>query len=251
MNALESSTPSLPSGPRERFATTQWTVVLSAGRRFSPEARQALAALCQSYWQPIYAYARRWCGQVEDARDLVQGFFAELLEKQYLAAATPTRGRFRSFLLTAFQHYVSRQRAQARAQKRGGGRRIFRLDFDAVDSRIDWQPAGGRTPEEQFERQWALRLLERVVERLETEMQAKGKSALWASLKPFLLGEHGSMTYAAAARKLAMTEAAAKMAASRLRKRYRELLREEIAQTVSDPQDLEDELRELLAVLSR
>ena len=226
-------------------------MVLAAGRRSTAQSRQALAALCQSYWQPIYAYARRWSGNVDDARDLVQGFFTELLEKDVVAAATPERGRFRSFLLTTFQHYVSRQRAKARAKKRGGDNVTFSLDFAAADSRTSWEPSGGRTPEEEFERRWAMHLLARVVERLEAEMHGKGKSALWASLKPFLLGEHGPTTYAAVAEELAMSQAAVKMAASRLRKRYRDLLHEEIAHTVASPEEVDEELRDLLAVLSR
>ncbi|MCS7017376.1 MAG: hypothetical protein NZM42_14835, partial [Gemmatales bacterium] len=173
----------------------------------------------------------------------------ELLEKDYLRTATPERGRFRSFLLTACQHCLSKHWAKLKAQKRGGGRRPLSLDFAATDSRMGDLAATSRTSEQEYERQWALALLARVLDQLEQSYVQSGKGALFTALKPFLLGEQGQATYGALTAQLGLTEAAVKMAASRLRRRYRELLREEIAQTVASPEEVEDELRYLFTAL--
>jgi len=234
-----------------RFTTTCWRIVLAAGQPSSPECRHALASLCQVYWLPLYAYARRRVTDRNEAEDLTQAFFAELLEKDYLRAATPHRGRFRAFLLTAFKHFLSKQWAKAKAQKRGGGRTPLSLDFEAAEQRVCVEPCAGRTPRQEYDRQWAVQLLAQVLLRLEQEFAGKGKGELLAALKPFLLGTHGELTYAAVAARLDMTEAAVKMAASRMRRRYRELLREEIAQTVPGPEDVEEEIRLLFAALAR
>ncbi len=228
--------------------TTHWSLVLATGRRSAPQAHQALEMLCGTYWPSVYAYVRRRGINATEAQDLTQAFFAELLDKDYLLQATPERGRFRCFLLTVCQHFLSKYWARAKAQKRGGGRQPLSLDFAATDRRLEPLSAA-RTPEQEYERQWALALLAEVLDLLEREYTQAGKGSLLAALKPFLLGEHAGLTYAAVAEKLGMTEAAVKMAASRLRRRYRELLRQEIAQTVAGPEEVEDELKHLFTSL--
>jgi RNA polymerase sigma-70 factor (ECF subfamily) len=230
------------------FATTHWSVVMSAGRDSSPDSRQALASLCETYWYPLYAYARRRVPDVNEAQDLTQAFFAELLEKNYVGSATPDRGRFRAFLLTAFKHYLSKQWEKAKAQKRGGGRAPISLDFHAADSQLRIEPATGLTAEQCYDQQWAIALLGQIMQRLEAEFRQAGKAEQFRLLKGFIIGDHGP-TYAQAAEQLDMTEAAAKKSASRMRKRYGELLREEIAQTVAGPGEVQEEIRNLFAVL--
>lgn len=231
--------------------TTHWSLVQSAGRKSSPTGRQALETLCRLYWPPLYAYIRR-CGiNAVEAEDLTQAFFAELLDKDYLLQASPERGRFRSFLLAACQHFLSKQWAKARAQKRGGGRARLSLDFAQAEQRLALEPAVSTTPQQEYERQWAITLLRQVLAQLEQEFTRSGKGELFAALKPLLLGEHDGSIYATAAAELAITVAAAKMAASRLRGRYRQLLREAIAQTVSTPEDVDDEIRRLFAALAQ
>ena len=234
---------------KDAFATTQWSIVISAGHESSPDSRRALESLCQAYWQPLYAYARCRVSDVHEAQDLTQAFFAELLEKNYVGAATPDRGRFRAFLITAFKHFLSKQWEKAKALKRGGGRAPLSLDFESADSNFRIEPESGLTPDQIYDRQWAIALLDQIVERLRCEFEAAGKEELFEELKSFMVGEHQGQTYAQAAVRLNMTEAAARKAASRMRGRYRELLREEIAQTVSDPDDVENEIRNLFAVL--
>jgi RNA polymerase sigma-70 factor (ECF subfamily) len=232
------------------FATTRWTLVVQAGRRSTPDADQALATLCQAYWYPLYAYVRRRVKDVHEAQDLTQEFFARLLEKEYLTQAQPERGRFRAFLLTSFKHFLSKEREKARAQKRGGGKTPVSLDFEAGESRLSFEPADTLTPEQIYERQWATALLGRVMERLKQEHERQGKSQQFERLKLLLAGENQQVTYAVAAASLGTTQSAVKMAAHRLRKRYRELLRLEIAQTVASPEEVDDELASLLATYS-
>ncbi len=242
------SNPTSESGPRH-FATTHWSVVAAAGgRRDDAAAHQALSQLCETYWYPLYVYARRRVTDVADAQDLTQAFFAELLEKNAVSAATPERGRFRAFLLTAFQHFLSKQREKSRALKRGGGRTPLSLDFATADSAIGIEPATHLTPEQIFDQHWALAVLRQTLTRLESELAQAGKQNQFDELRGFIIGDHGETTYAQAAAKLNMTEAAAKKAASRLRQRYRDLLRAEIAQTVADPADVDDEIRNLFTV---
>lgn len=238
----------IPAKDRD-FNTTRWSVVLAAGRRSSPASTRALACLCEAYWYPLYAYVRRRVGDVNEARDLTQAFFAELLEKNYVASATPARGRFRAFLLTAFKHFLSKQRDKAKAKKRGGGRTGISLAFESADARYSLEASRGLSPEQLYERQWAITLLGQIMERLENECAASGKAKQFNELKGFLIGEHAETTYAAAAAKLRMSEAAAKMAAHRMRRRYRQLLRDEIAQTVAGPEEVDDEIRNLFASL--
>jgi len=240
--------PGAASRDRE-FATTRWSLVISAGQNSSPESQRALASLCETYWPPLYAYVRRRVPDVNEAQDLTQAFFAELLEKNYVGTATPARGRFRAFLLTALKHFLSKERDRARAQKRGGGRRLYSLDFASADSALQVDPAAGLTAEQCFDKQWAITLLNQIMDRLQSEFERSGKARLFLELKGFLIGEHGESTYAQVAARLNMMEAAARKAASRMRMRYRELLRDEIAQTVAGPDEVDEEVRNLLAAL--
>ena len=202
------------------------------------------------YWYPLYAYVRRRVADVNEAQDLTQAFFAELLEKNYVGSATPDRGRFRAFLLTALKHYLSKQWEKARAQKRGGGRVPISLDFQSADSSLSIEPESGLTPEQLYDQQWAIALLGQIMERLKREFSEAGKAQQFEELKGFVIGDHAGNSYAQAAARLNLTEAAARKAGSRMRQRYRELLREEIAQTVSSPEEVDDEIRNLFTTLN-
>ncbi|HIK95999.1 MAG TPA: sigma-70 family RNA polymerase sigma factor [Planctomycetes bacterium] len=215
--------------------TTRWSIVMSAGRTTSPDSRRALESLCETYWYPLYGYARRTLPNIDEAQNLTQAFFVELLEKNYVGSATPDRGIFRSFLLATFRHFLSKE--WANAQKRGGGRLPISLDFQSADSSFSIEPAAGLTAEQFFDQQWAIALLSRIMERLEAEFSQAGKAKQFEELKGFIIGDHAGTTYAQAADKLEMTEAAARKAGSRMRQRYGELLREEIAETVAGPDD--------------
>jgi len=234
-----------------RFTTTHWSVVLEAGARSSADSQRALESLCAAYWSPLYAYVRRRVSDVHDAQDLTQAFFAELLQKNYVGSATPERGRFRAFLLTALKHFLSKQWDKAKAKKRGGGRPTIPLDFASADSRCPIEPAGGLTPEELYDRRWAQTLLDQVMARLERQFANDGKQVQFERLKLFIIGQHEGATYAEAAEALGTTAAAAKMAVHRMRRRYRRLLREEVSQTLVDPSDADDEIRDLFAAFSR
>jgi RNA polymerase sigma-70 factor (ECF subfamily) len=248
---MSASDPFPRSGSAEarQFANTRWSLVAAAGHGNSDAARQALATLCQLYWYPLYAYARRQLSTAEDAQDMTQAFFAELLEKDYLQAADPQRGRFRSFLLTAFKHFLSRQRERAHARKRGGGRSPLSLDFQAGESRYHLEPADHETPETIYERRWALAVLEQALSRLRREMAGAGKEKLFECLKGALAGEGLQESYARIARELGLSEPAVKVVVYRLRRRYQELLRAEIGQTVTSPEEVEEELRDLFAAV--
>ena len=222
---------------------------MSAGHTSSANSRQALESLCGTYWYPLYAYVRRRVPDVSEAQDLTQAFFAELLEKNYVGSATPERGRFRAFLLTAFKHFLSKEWEKAKAQKRGGGRVPIPLNFDSADSRYSIEPSSGLTAEQLYDRQWAVTLLGQIMQRLEIEFDRGRKAKQFEELKGFIIGDHTGTTYADVAARLNMTEAAAKMSGSRMRRRYRELLREEIAQTVDGPDEVDDEIRNLFAIL--
>jgi RNA polymerase sigma-70 factor (ECF subfamily) len=234
-------------GQKRRFVTTQWSLVLAAQDAGSPRAREALARLCEGYWYPLYAYVRRQGHSAEDAQDLTQGFFARLLEKSYLQQVDRDKGRFRSFLLAACGHFLSNERDRVRAVKRGGGAPPLPLDLASAEQRYSIEPAHDLTPEKQFLRQWTLTLLDRVLAALRDELAAKGKAELFESLKPFLTGEDES--YAKAAERLGLGVGATRVAVHRLRRRYRQVLREEVLETLDDPQALEDEIQSLLACL--
>jgi DNA-directed RNA polymerase specialized sigma24 family protein len=237
------------AGNDHQFAATRWSVVLVAGRRSSPDSRRALESLCEAYWYPLYAYVRRRVADTNDAHDLTQAFFAELLAKNYVGSAKAERGRFRAFLLTSLKHFLSKEWEKARALKRGGGKAPISLDFESADSQYRIEPACSLTPEQIYDREWAVALLGRIMQRLERESADGGNATQFEELKGFLIGEHAGATYADVATRLGTTEAAVKMAAHRMRRRYRKLLREEIAETVSGPEEIEDEILKLFATL--
>ncbi len=225
-------------------------MVITAGRSDTTRARAALARLCQTYWFPLYAYVRRRGHSPEDAQDLTQEFFARLLERNWVADADQKKGRFRSFLLAAMNHFLADAWDKAQAQKRGGGVAPLPLRFDTAETRYGVEPADNLTPERSFERRWALTLLDEVVKRLQLEYDREGKADLFAALNPCLVGERTSQPYGQLATKLGTSEAAVKSAVHRLRQRYRQLLRDEIAQTVAIPEEVDEELRHLFAVLA-
>jgi RNA polymerase sigma factor (sigma-70 family) len=232
-----------------RFPTTRWTMVVAAGDPRRKEARSALAALCESYWYPLYAYLRRRGYPADQAQDLTQEFFIRVLEGRYLDRADPGKGRFRAFLLTSLKFFVADEEDRNRAQKRGGGA-LLPVEFSSGEDRYQREPAHGETPERIFERRWALTVLDRVVEKLRDEFVHHGRPEHFERLKVFLLGQSDA-PYAALAREMNTSEGALKVAIHRLRKRYRELFRQEIADTVADPAELETELRYLAGVLTR
>ena len=238
-----------PKSSAAQFATTHWSVVLAAGRRGSSDCEAALETLCKTYWCPLYAYVRRRVPDVHEAQDLTQAFFERLLEKDYVADADPKRGRFRAFLLTAFKHFLSKEWDKARAQKRGGGRAFISLDFAAGESRYLREPADELTPERVYDRQWALTLLEQVLARLRDEFVRAGQADLFEQLKVFITARTTAAGYAGTAGELNISEGAVRVAVHRLRRRYRQLLRAEIAQTVSEPGSVEDEIRSLFSAL--
>jgi RNA polymerase sigma factor (sigma-70 family) len=231
------------------FVTTHWSVVLTAGRSDTTRARIALEKLCQTYWYPLYAYVRRRGYSPEDAQDLTQEFFACLLERNAVATVAPEKGRFRSFLLASMNHFLADEWDKARAQKRGGGK-VMLLDFQTAETRLGEHTAAGLTPEQAFEQRWAIALLEHVYRQLEQEHREQGKAALFDALRYTLTGSSRSAPYADLARKLDLTEGAVKVAVHRLRQRYRVLLRQAIADTVSSPEEVEDELRYLFRTLA-
>lgn len=232
-----------------QFVTTHWSLVLQAGQPAGPNYRESLGTLCQTYWPPLYAYLRRRGYDASAAEDLVQGLFAHLLEREDIALADPQRGRFRSFLLTCLKHFVASAHDKDRAQKRGGGKAAVSLDISNAESRFAPQPADHWTPEREFERNWALTVLERVSARLREEMTLAGRSEQFERLRPSLAESFKHGQYGEAARALGMTEAAVRVAMHRMRKRYRELLRDEVAQTLADPADVDGEIRDLMAAL--
>jgi RNA polymerase sigma-70 factor (ECF subfamily) len=224
-------------------------MVLAARQRHAPEAEAALTALCQSYWFPLYAFIRRQGHTADEAQDLTQEFFARLLEKDFLEAVDRDKGRFRSFLLAACKHFLANERDRARAQKRGGGRQPLPLDLRDAEARFSHEPAHTLTAEKLFDRRWALTLLDEVLARLRQEYAGKDKAELFEALRPYLVGDREKIPYARAAGQLGLTDGAVKVAVHRLRQRYRERLREEIARTVGDPEQVDDEIRELFTAL--
>ena len=230
------------------FASTRWSLVAAASQPRSSEAELALAELCRSYWKPVYGYIRRRTRDEHEARDLTQGFFARVLEKDFFHKADRSRGRFRAFLLTALKHFLINEADKSRRQM-PPGRRILSLDFGAANSSLSWEPSTDETPERIFDRQWALSLLDNVLMRLRDELAAQGKQAFFEACKGYLSGED-DRPLAEVAPLLEMSPGAMKVALHRLRKRYRTLLRSEVAQTVAAVDDIDAELRDLLAVLS-
>lgn len=232
-----------------QFPTTGWTLVVAAGNPHRKEARAALVSLCENYWYPLYAYLRRHGYPADEAQDLTQEFFIRVLEGRYLNRADPEKGRFRSFILTSLKFFVADEQDRRRASKRGGAT-VVGLEFVSGEERYQREPAHEETPERVFERRWALAVLDRVMERLRSEFVHHGRPENFERLKMFLLG-HSDAPYAALAREMNTSEGALKVAIHRLRKRYRELFRQEIADTVVDAAQVESELRFLAAVLTR
>lgn len=232
------------------FVTTRWSVVLSAGHRSSPDSARALAELCRQYWYPLYAYIRRQGRSREDAEDLTQAFFARLLETNPLEGLAAAHGRFRAFLLAALKHFLANQWDRSQRQKRGGGAVHLSLDWEDADGRYHLEPADPAGPDHLFDREWALAVLGQVIARLSTECAAAGNGRLFEHTKGFLTLGAESRTYADAARALGMEEGTMRVAVHRLRRRYRDLLREELAGTLADPSMVDEELRSLLAALA-
>ena len=235
--------------PSDWFPTTHWSVVLEAGQGSTAQAQEALEKLCQAYWYPVYAFVRRKGHAVEEAQDLTQAFFARILERQSLKSANPGRGKFRSFLLGALGHFLADEWDRSHCQKRGGNRVILSLD-DTAETRYQQEPAHEVTPEKMYERRWALTLLEHAMNRLRRECTAAGKSELFECAEGMLSGADGAVSYAEVGSRLGMTEGAVRTAVHRLRRRYAGLLREEIAQTVSRPEDVEEEIQHLFQAVS-
>lgn len=231
------------------FASTRWSLVAAAGRSSSPESAQALAALCETYWYPLYAYVRRGGHDAHEAQDLTQEFFARLLERRNLRAADRQRGKFRTFLLASLKNFLANQWRKEQAQKRGGGKTAVSFSIEAGESRYALEPAHELTAERIFERRWALTLLDQAITKLRDEFVASGKAELFEALKGSLGGESACDSYGEIANRLDMTEGAIKTAAHRLRRRCRELLRAEIAQTIAQDEDIDDELRELFSAV--
>lgn len=242
------STDDRPAGEGRRgFATTRWSLVLAAGESDSDVSARALEELCAQYWYPLYAYARRRGYDTEDARDLTQSFFAKLLEKRDLRTADPTRGRFRTFLLSSMKNFLAGEWRKDNTLKRGGAVEILPLDFDSAEESYGLEPSHELSPEAIYERRWALGLLERAVTDLQSQYAQAGNLELFDALKGFLGGEDDVLPYSELSRRLGQSEGTLRTAVSRLRSRWRKRLRELVAETVGEESEVQDELRSLIA----
>jgi len=251
INELSSANPTSETGANsDIFATTHWTVVMTAGRGSSPAAQVALEELCRTYWFPLYVYVRRQTPTREDAEDLTQAFFARFLERNYLEKLTSQKGKFRAFLLAALKHFLANERDRANRQKRGGGVTPLSLDWQDADARYRIEPADTLSPDKLYDRAWAVTLLERVLARLRDENKAEDKARLFEQLKGFLMVGANSIPHGEVAARLNLSEGAVRVAVHRLRRRYRELLREEISQTLCDAAQIEDEMKTLLTAFA-
>jgi len=254
--AVETPMPEEPSnqetelGLARRFNTTHWSVVLAAGDQPSPQAEEALGRLCQTYWLPIYAFVRKRGHSPDQAKDLTQSFFANFLEKQHVTKANRERGRFRSFLMTSMENFLRNENDRAQAQKRGGGRRLLSLDEQDAEARYLHEPTTEMDPAKAFEQRWAATLLHTVLNQLQAEFGATGRGDLFEALQAHFWGDAESTPYPELAERFGLTLANVKTTANRLRQRYRELLREEIAHTVTLPSQVDEEIRHLMQVVS-
>ena len=248
MTTDPSSPPAHPAG--DIFATTHWTVVLAAGRQHSPQAARALEELCRTYWFPLYAYVRRRGYAREDAEDLTQAFFTRLLEKNSFASLDAGKGKFRAFLLASVKHFLANARDKAHTLKRGGGSIPLSLDWQTADTQFQVAATGEPGPDQAFDREWAVALLARVIERLQNECAADGKAKLFEQLKLFLTAGNDEPAQGEVAQALGMEAGAVRVAIHRLRKRYRQLLRDEIAHTLTDQAMVDDEMRALFGAFS-
>lgn len=244
----ESDSPSPPAG--SRFVTTSWTMVLKATDANESDARPALANLCEAYWYPLYAFARRKGHTAADAEDLTQSFFAELLEKDRLAMSDPQRGRFRTFLLSALDNYLKNQHRDAQAQKRGGLKQLLSLDFETAEDKYSQQPFHELTAQKIFDRSWAITLLNQVFNSLQQQYIDSGKAKLFTALRAQIVGD-GELSYKEIASSLGMKEGAIKVAVHRLRERYGQQLRLQIAKTVDDPAQVDEELKYLFQAIAQ
>ena len=234
-----------------QFDTTNWSVVLKAGSGDTTGCREALSALCETYWYPVYAFVRRSGASAEDAEDLTQAYFARFLEKRFLDDVRPERGRFRSFLLVSVRNFLHNERDRERAQKRGGGQRPLPLHGEEGEVRYEREPVDAVTPEVLFERAWVRAVLDRALARLEAESERELRGERFARLRSFLTGDGPEATYAEIAREWGVGESAVRVAVHRLRRRFGAVLRDEVGRTVEDPAEVEEEIRHLLAVAGR
>jgi DNA-directed RNA polymerase specialized sigma24 family protein len=240
---------SVPENQSPAFVTTRWSLVLAAGDDGSSHGREALEQLCHAYWFPLYAYIRRRGHDGHTAQDLAQAFFARLLERNDLAGLTRAGGKFRSFLLTALNHFLANEHERASALKRGGGRAILSLDDDTAEDRYLREPSHAESPDRLYERQWALSLMENALRHLAGEQTAAGRAAVFAAVRPFLSREPVAGEYAALAVRLDVAPGTLAVQVHRLRERYRQLVRAAVADTVDSPLEVEAEMRHLLAAL--
>lgn len=236
------------AGERCAFATTRWSVVASAGEITGTESREALSTLCRLYWYPLYAYARRRGLGSDEAADLTQGFFVHLLEQKIVRGADRHRGKFRSYLLGAFKHFLLHEWARARAQKRGGGRKLIPLDRADAETRYRLEPAHDLTADRLFDKQWTLRVLELALDQLRVQCERDRKGAHFERLKQFLSGGR-SADYAEAGAELGLSEGAVRVTVHRLRRKYRELLRNQISRTVQTEEQVDEEIQHLFAAI--
>ena len=236
------------TSPRS-FVTTHWSVVLAAGESSGPSAQAALEKLCRTYWYPLYVYVRREGNSPEDAQDLTQDFFARLLEKNYLAKADPDRGKFRTFLLRSLKNFLVNEWKRAGRLKRGGGLEFLSIDTNAAEDRYIAEAPDEFNPDAEYETRWAVALIEQVLAALRQEFNAADKGRIFEELKGFIWGDKSSASYAEIAAPLNLSEGTVKVAVHRLRQRFRELLRDEVAHTVARPDDIDGELRHLISVL--
>jgi RNA polymerase sigma factor (sigma-70 family) len=241
---------SFPAPRAGRFATTRWSLVLAAGQKVDGRSAQALTGLCEMYWYPVYAFIRRQGYRPEECADLTQEFFARVLEKNYFHDADPARGRFRAFLCAAIRHFLSNERDRARTLKRGGATPPISLDVETAEGTYRIEPRDDLTPEKLFDRRWALILLERVLSRLRDDQTAAGKGDLFGHLKGFLTGDSAGVPYADVARTLGVSEGSIKVAVHRLRRSFRDTLIQEIAETVSQPAEIDAEIEYLMKAVS-
>lgn len=231
------------------LTATHWTVVLNAGAEDTQLRLEALETLCRTYWYPLYCFARRLGSLPEDAQDLTQSFFAVFLEKQYVVRADPERGRFRTFLLTSFRNFLTNEWKRARTARRGGGWRAIPLDGQSAEERYVWDRVELETPDKAYDKTWAVAILQQAMKRVHDEYAAAGKADLFEALKPRLWGDSREASSVELAARLSLSEAALKMATMRLRRRFRDALRQEVRQTVADPDELDGEVRYLISVL--
>jgi len=236
--------------PGQGFPATSWSLVLKAAEHPAPESKQALASLCAAYFYPTFVYVRRICQDPEEARDLTQEFFLRVLEKGYLRQACRDRGSFRAFLMACLRHFLSNEWDRTNAQKRGGGCSFIAVDFSTAETRYGLEAWDDLTPDKVFEKRWALEVLRRVLGRLRDEYEKRSQAVQFETLKPFLTGDQDQGAYGQAAASLQVSEAAARVAVHRIRRRYADLLRHEIAQTVSGPDEVDSEIHFLLNSLA-